>query len=144
MIEICKNIYAVGAVDGDVRVFHGYQTPVGTTYNAYLVVDERVTLIDTVKRCFADVLLEKIQAVLGERPIDCIICNHAEPDHSGALPLVAKAYPSAMVYGTASCQKALAAYYPSSQYPFVPVKNGDNLKYIPACVVALTISFAMQ
>ena len=126
-MKICENIYAVGAVDESIRVFHGYRTPVGTTYNAYLVIDEKVTLIDFVKRPFADVLLKNIKAVLGQRAIDYIICNHAEPDHSGALPEVLKKYASAVIYGTAACEKTLGAYYPESAFDFIPVKGCDTL-----------------
>ncbi|MCL2884930.1 MAG: FprA family A-type flavoprotein, partial [Oscillospiraceae bacterium] len=62
-----------------------------------------------------------------DRPLDYIVCNHVEPDHSGALPAVVDAYPHATVYGTANGQKELAAYYPDSAYAFVPVKAGDTL-----------------
>ena len=126
-MELRKNVYSVRAVDSEIRVFHGYLTPIGTTYNAYLVVDEKVTLIDFVKRPFADELLANIKAVIGDRPVDYIICNHVEPDHSGALPVIVKEYPSAVVYGTANCEKGLKAYYPDSVYPFVQVKDGDTL-----------------
>jgi len=126
-MKLNDRVYAVGAIDEKVRVFHGYETPVGTTYNAYLVVDEKVTLVDFVKAPFAQVLLDNIRAVLGDRPLDYIICNHVEPDHSGALPQVVRAYPNAVVYGTANCQRELAVYYPDSTYPFVAVKAGDSL-----------------
>ena len=126
-MKICGNIYAVGAVDERIRMFHGYRTPIGTTYNAYLAVGSRVTLIDFVKRPFADVLLSNIKAVLGERKIEYIICNHAEPDHSGALPEVLKAYPDAALYGTAACEKTLKAYCPETEINFNAVKTGDVL-----------------
>jgi len=126
-MEIRKNIYSVRAVDGGIRIFHGYETPVGTTYNSYLVVDERVTLIDLVKAPFADTLIKNIKAVLGGRPVDYIICNHVEPDHSGALPEIIKEYPSAAVYGTANCEKGLRAYYPGCKYEFVKVGKCDTL-----------------
>jgi len=127
MMLLKSGIYAVGVVDGEIRMFHGYQTPIGTTYNAYLVLDDKVTLIDTVKEPFAEELIQNIRMVLDSRPIDCIICNHVEPDHSGALPAVIREYPSAVVYGTANCQKGLAAYYPDCKYDFKQVKNGDSL-----------------
>jgi len=126
-MQIHKNIYSVGVVDSEIRVFHGYQTPIGTTYNSYLVLDDKITLIDFVKHPFADELINNIKTILGDRPIDCIVCNHVEPDHSGALPTVLKEYPTAVVYGTAHCEKGLKAYYPDSIYDFVQVKNGDTL-----------------
>lgn len=125
--KITDNIYAVGAVDRDVRIFHGYQTPFGTTYNAYLIIDEKVTLIDFVKAPFAGELVETLVEILGDREIDYLICNHVEPDHSGALPLVVKKYPKAVVFGTLNCQKELKAYYPEAEYEFRVVKLGDSL-----------------
>ncbi len=127
-MEISNNIYSVGVVDADVRVFHGYQTPHGTTYNAYLVIDEQVTLIDFVKAAFAEEFLANIKVVLGDRDIDNIICNHVEPDHSGALPLINEQYPKAKVYGTAACEKGLKAYYKGLDYEFCVVKKGDTLE----------------
>ncbi|MCL1838163.1 MAG: FprA family A-type flavoprotein [Propionibacteriaceae bacterium] len=126
-MKLRENIYTVGVTDAEIRSFHGYETPIGTTYNAFLVVDEKITLIDTVKGAFAEELLANIKAVIGDRAIDYIICNHVEPDHSGALPLVVGAYPSAVVYGTANCEKELKAYYPELAFDFVQVKNQDNL-----------------
>ncbi len=127
MNKVCDNIYSVGAIDSDVRIFHGYEAPIGTTYNAYLVVDEKITLIDFVKNKFSKDLLDNIKEVIGEREVDYIIANHAEPDHSGALPEVLSAYPNAKIYGTANCQKELAIYYPQSRWEGVTVKNGDSL-----------------
>lgn len=127
MMEIRKNIYSVRAVDSTIRMFHGYQTPIGTTYNAYLIIDDKITLIDMVKSPFAAALIDNIKEITNGRSIDYIICNHVEPDHSGALPEVVKAYPDATVYGTVNCEKGLKAYYPESMYDFVQVKNGDTL-----------------
>ncbi len=126
-MKITQDIYSVGVVDGDVRIFHGYKTPFGTTYNAYLVVDEQVTLIDFVKAQFAEDFIANIKEVLGERLIDNIICNHVEPDHSGALPLVNEHYPKAKIYGTAACEKGLRAYYKGIDFEFNSVKLGDTL-----------------
>ncbi len=128
MLKLKENIYAVGAVDADVRMFHGYETPIGTTYNAYLIMDEQITLIDFVKAPFAGVLLDNIREVIGDRPVDNIICLHVEPDHSGALPDVVKAYPNAVVYGSANCGKELAMYYPDSVYEFKAVGLNDQLQ----------------
>ncbi len=126
-MELAQNIYSVGVVDADVRVFHGYQTPVGTTYNAFLVVDDRVTLVDFVKRQFAPEFLSNIEEVLGDRKIDNIICNHVEPDHSGALPEVMAKYPEAKIFGTAACEKGLRAYYKEVAFEFCTVKLGEAL-----------------
>ncbi|MDR1081538.1 MAG: FprA family A-type flavoprotein [Deltaproteobacteria bacterium] len=90
-IKICENVYWVGAVDYDIRDFHGYLTPRGSTYNAYLVVDEKITLIDTVRHGFEDELLSRISKVVDPQKVDQVISNHAEMDHSGALPGIMRA-----------------------------------------------------
>ena len=85
-LEIAKGIYSVGVKDWNVRDFHGYSTYRGTTYNAFLVVDEQVVLIDTVKNEFLDQLMLNISQIIDPRKIDCVISNHTELDHSGTLP----------------------------------------------------------
>jgi len=141
-MKIRENIHHVGVIDEKVRIFHGYETPIGTTYNAYLIIDDKITLIDFVKAPFASELLSNIRSVIGDKPIDYFICNHVEPDHSGALPLICGAYPNAVVYGTAACERELAAYYPGCKYQFVKVGAGStlctgkyNFKFMPMPMV---------
>lgn len=142
MKKLIPNIYCVGAVDEKIRIFHGYQTPIGTTYNAYLIIDEKITLIDFVKAPFADELICNIKEIIGNKQIDYIICNHAEPDHSGALPNILELYPSCTVFGTANCEKELNIYYPQTKMNFNQVKLNDtintgkyNLAFIPMPMV---------
>ncbi|MDR2437205.1 MAG: MBL fold metallo-hydrolase, partial [Endomicrobium sp.] len=99
---IKDGVYAVGAVDWNERHFHGhtYVTKRGVTYNSYLILDEKVTLIDTVRKGFEKELLENIKSIIDPSKIDIIIINHIEPDHSGAFPEILKACPKAKVYGT--------------------------------------------
>jgi len=73
------------AIDWTVRDFHGYLTSRGTTYNAYLVLADKVTLFDTVKAPFKNELLARIASVIDPSDIDYIVSNHAEMDHSGCL-----------------------------------------------------------
>lgn len=87
-IEIAKGIYNVGAVDWNIRDFHGYSTNAGTTYNAFLIIDEKIVLIDTVKKEFADQMLDNISQIVDPKKIDIVISNHTEMDHSGGLPRV--------------------------------------------------------
>ena len=87
-VEIAKGIYDVGVIDWNIRDFHGYSTYRGTSYNAYLVLDEKITLIDTVKKEFADQLIENISSIVDPKSIDYVISNHTEPDHSGGLARV--------------------------------------------------------
>ncbi|WP_434310086.1 FprA family A-type flavoprotein [Hominifimenecus sp. rT4P-3] len=125
-IEVKKGIYWVGAVDWSVRNFHGYTTNRGATYNAYLIVDEKITLIDTVKAPFAKELLARIRSVVDPEKIDYVISNHVEMDHSGALPEVMKACPHAKVVTSApNGVKGLTAHY--GEFDYMPVKGGDTL-----------------
>ncbi|UCG08605.1 MAG: flavodoxin domain-containing protein [Desulfobacterales bacterium] len=87
-IEIAQGVYDVGVTDWNVRDFHGYSTDLGTTYNAYLIIDEKITLIDTVREGFAGQLLENISRIIDPKSIDYVISNHSEMDHSGGLARV--------------------------------------------------------
>ena len=87
-VEIKKDIYCLPAIDWNIRDFHGYSTYEGTTYNAYLIVDDKITLIDTVKGAFADDLLDGIAQIIDPKKIDFVVSNHTEMDHSSGLPRV--------------------------------------------------------
>ena len=86
--KIKEGIYWVGGIDWNLRNFHGYLTQKGSTYNAYLIVDEKITLVDTVKEYMAEEMIERISSIIDPSKIDMIICNHVEMDHSGALPKI--------------------------------------------------------
>ena len=125
-IEIRPNIYWVGAIDWSMRSFHGYQTGRGTTYNAYLILDEKITLIDTVKEGFAPELLARIKSVIDPAKIDYIISSHVEPDHSGAIPFMMQHCPKAKVITSLpNDEKGLKAHY--GDLPYQGVKAGDSL-----------------
>lgn len=97
-VEIVKDIYWVGVIDWNERNFHGYTTDRGSTYNAYLIMDEKITLIDTCKRGFTEEMLERISQVVDPSKIDIIISNHVEQDHSGGIPTMHAVAPSATIY----------------------------------------------
>jgi flavorubredoxin len=128
-VKIIPDVYWVGAVDWDVRTFHGhtYSTNRGTTYNAYLILDDKITLIDAVYGPFSGELIDKIRQIIAPEKIDYIIANHVETDHSGALPAVLKLCPKAKVFGTAKCQEGLEKHY-YGNWDFQIVKTGDKLK----------------
>lgn len=128
-LEILPDIYSVGVVDWDMRTFHGhtYTTKRGTTYNSYLIVDEKVVLIDTVLGSFSKELIANISEVLPVEKIDYIIANHVETDHSGALPEIMRLCPNAKVLGTAKCKEGLYKNY-YGNWDFQVVKTGDELK----------------
>ena len=96
-VQVREGIYWVGAIDWNIRNFHGYETPNGTTYNAYLILDEKVTLIDTVKAPFTEEMIERIESVISLDKIDVIISNHVEMDHSGGLPVMMEKCPKAEI-----------------------------------------------
>lgn len=126
-IEIKPGIYYVGVVDWNVRSFHGYSTNRGATYNAYLIVDEKIALVDTVKAPFAGELIERIREIIDPEKIDYVISNHVEMDHSGAIPEVMKVAKNAKIVTSApSGLKGLQAHY-GCDYEYVPVKAGDSL-----------------
>ncbi len=125
-IKVREDIYWVGAIDWTIRNFHGYNTGRGTTYGAYLIVDDKITLIDTVKAEYTDEMLSRIRDVVPLEDIDIIISNHVEMDHSGALPGIRKHCPNAAVYTSGpSGVKGLTAHYGADQY--IPVKSGDRI-----------------
>ena len=122
-----ENIEWVGIVDWTVRDFHSYQTDRGATYNAYLVRDAKTALIDTVKAPFAEDLLRNISALADPESIDYVVCNHAEPDHSGALPRVLEAIPGATLVCDEKCKATLAKHYDVSGWKFEVVASGDAI-----------------
>jgi anaerobic nitric oxide reductase flavorubredoxin len=128
-IEILPGIYSVGVVDWNVRNFHGhtYTTQRGSTYNSYLIIDEKIALIDTVYGPFAQELFENIKEIIPIDRIDYIIANHVETDHSGALPSLMQLCPKAKVLGTAKCKEGLYKHY-YENWDFQAVKTGDKLK----------------
>lgn len=119
-------VYWVGAVDWSIRSFHGYTTDRGSTYNAYLILDEKIALIDTVKAPFSDELLERVREFVDPAKIDYIVSNHVEMDHSGSIPVVYAAAPNAtIVTSSPSGLKGLTSHYGEHRYQ--AVKAGDTL-----------------
>ncbi|MCF0234272.1 MAG: MBL fold metallo-hydrolase [Thermoguttaceae bacterium] len=125
--ELKKNIDWVGYVDYNVRDFHSYDTRLGATYNAYLVRDEKVALIDTVKAPFAPQLIRNIANLVDLAKVDYVVCNHAEMDHSGALPAVMAALPNAVLVCNAKCRDTLAGLFDISGWKIQIVNSGDSL-----------------
>ena len=125
-VEIRKDIYWVGAIDWSMRSFHGYATSRGSTYNAYLIIDDKITLIDTVKAEFSEELLARVSSVIDPARIDYIISSHVEPDHSGAIPFMAQHCPNAkIITSLPNGLKGLKAHYGELSYE--GVKAGDTL-----------------
>ena len=126
-VEIAKDIFWVGAIDWNIRDFHGYSTYEGTTYNAYLIMDEKITLIDTVKKEFANVLIENIRHVVDPKKIDYVISNHTEMDHSGGLATVMhRVGEDKPLYCSKMGHKNLSKHFPQ-KWNYQPVENGGEL-----------------
>ncbi len=126
-VEVLKDIYWVGALDWNVRDFHGYITYKGTTYNAYLILDEKVTLFDTVKEPFRGDLLHHIRQVVDPQRIDYLVVNHVEPDHSGALPHLVEVVRPEKIICSPMGHKALLEHYHKEDWPYEVVKTGQSL-----------------
>ena len=126
-LEIAKNIYWVGVIDWNIRYFHGYSTHDGTTYNAYLIMDEKITLIDTVKKEFADELIHNISQIVDPKKIDCVVSNHTEMDHSGGLARVMhRIGEDKPLYCSKVGHQNLSMHF-SQKWNYQPVENGGEL-----------------
>lgn len=126
--EITPSVHWVGKIDWELRKFHGeeYSTHRGTSYNSYLVRDEKIALIETVWRPFAKEFVENLAREIDLNKIDYVIANHAEMDHSGALPELMSHIPDKPVYCTANGVKSLKGHY-HKDWNFQVVKTGDKL-----------------
>lgn len=126
--KITDRVTWVGKIDWDLRRFHGdeYSTHRGSSYNSYLIRDEKTVLIDTVWQPFASEFVDNLKKEIDLDEIDYIICNHSEIDHSGALPLLMNEIPDVPIYCTANGAKLLKAHF-HEDWNFVEVKTGDTL-----------------
>jgi len=126
-IQLAENVYWVGAVDWTTRDFHGYSTERGTTYNAFLIIDEKVTLIDTVKKPYRSELMHRIHSIIDPKKIDYLVVNHVEMDHSGSIPEVIEAINPEKVICSKMGQKALVQHFHRPDWPFHVVGPGEEL-----------------
>lgn len=125
--ELAKGIYWVGAIDWDVRDFHGYSTYRGTTYNAFLIVDEKITLFDTVKSSHIEDLLRHIRAIVDPEKIDYLVVNHVEMDHSGSLPEMMEIIKPEKLICSPMGHKAILDHFHREDWPYEVVKSGDEI-----------------
>ena len=116
-IKIAENIYWVGAIDWNIRDFHGYSTNRGSTYNAYLIMDEKITLIDTVKSSHKADLIARISEIVDPAKIDYIVVNHVEMDHSGSLPDMIELIKPEKIFCSTMGQKALVQHFHREDWP---------------------------
>jgi len=127
-VEIAKGIYCLPAIDWNIRDFHGYSVYRGSTYNAYLIMDEKITLIDAVKKEFADDLIKGISEIIDPKKIDYVISNHTEMDHSGGLSRVMhRIGEDKPLYCSKMGHKNLSKHF-AQKFNYHPVENGGGLK----------------
>lgn len=123
-----NNIYWVGAVDYNLRNFHRYsRSPMGSTYNAYLVKDEKNVLFDTVDEEYVDELLKRISEVMDPSEIDYIVCNHMEKDHAGSIERIVEVCKPEKVFCSVMGEKSLKAQFNTEGWPIHVVKDGERL-----------------
>ncbi len=125
--EIKKDIYWVGAVDWLVRDFHGYSTYRGTTYNAYLMFDEKTVLFDTVKKNLCSDLVHRIRTLTDPEKIDYIVVNHVEMDHSGSLPEIVDLVKPEKIICSKMGHKNLLSHFHREDWPYHVVENGETI-----------------
>jgi flavorubredoxin len=126
-IQIADGVYDVGVIDWNIRDFHGYSTDLGTTYNSYLIMDEKTVLVDTVRKGFADQLIQNISSVIDPKKIDVVISNHTEMDHSGSLARVMhKIGEDKPIFCSKMGHKNLAQHF-QQKWNYQPVANGEEM-----------------
>jgi flavorubredoxin len=126
-IQIADGVYDVGVIDWNIRDFHGYSTDLGTTYNSYLIMDEKTVLVDTVRKGFADQLIQNISSVIDPKKIDFVISNHTEMDHSGSLARVMhKIGEDKPIFCSKMGHKNLAQHF-QQKWNYQPVANGEEM-----------------
>ena len=124
-IKLNDRVYWVGAIDWGMKEFHGYETQ-GSTYNAYLIIADKITLIDTVKTGFTDELLARISSVIEPSRIDYIVSNHTEMDHTGGLPKIIEAAKPEKLFASKEGAKAIPEHFNLSM-PVTAVEDGETL-----------------
>ncbi len=124
--KISEHVYWIGAIDWTLRDFHGYETGRGSTYNAYLIMADKITLVDTVKAEFRTELLDRISSIVDPKQINYIISNHSEMDHTGCLMDMIELIQPEAVYASAMGVKAIAEHFHSG-HVVQAVKEGQAL-----------------
>ena len=128
MQKISKRIYSVGVNDHDKVLFEGlWPLPYGVSYNSYLVVDEKVALIDTVEAGFEEEFLDNIHQAIGERAIDYLVVNHMEPDHSSLVGYMLERYPELKIVANAKTVPMLQGYYGTPLAKILVMKEGESV-----------------
>ena len=123
-IKLAKGIYWVGAVDRDIPPSSGYA---GTSYNAYLIIDDKVTLVDGVKKSHRDQFWARVRNIIDPAKIDYMIVNHVEPDHSSNFPEIISTIKPEKIFCSAAGKDAIIAHFHDASWPFEVVKSGNEI-----------------
>lgn len=128
-IQVKQNTYWIGVQDWNLREFHGptFHIPNGTTYNAYLIIDEQITLVDLVEHDFFDQFYEKILKLIGDKEITNLVINHTEPDHSGSFRQILERYPDINVYCSAKGAEFINKQYGITYDKYNIVETGSKI-----------------
>lgn len=125
--EIGNGIYYLGVNDRQKHLFENMlPLPFGVSYNSYLIVDEKIALIDTVDSCFSDIFIDKLKSQIGERKVDYLVINHMEPDHSGSIRFIRRYFPEITLVGNAKTLSMIEGFYGVTGST-LEVKDGDTL-----------------
>ncbi|HEU18137.1 MAG TPA: FprA family A-type flavoprotein, partial [Deltaproteobacteria bacterium] len=125
-VKVSDRVYWVGAIDWNIRDFHGYTTKRGTTYNAYLILADTITLIDTVRAPFKDEMLARIRSLIEPTDIQYIISDHSEMDHTGSLPGVITEISPERIFASTMGVKTLGEMYHLDR-KIEPLSDGSSL-----------------
>ena len=126
-VEIKKDIWWVGVKDWNLTEFHGYSTHHGSTYNSYLLIDDKITLVDGVKHYMSDENICRIKSLIDFSKLEYVVVNHVEMDHSGNIPVIMKLAPQAKIVTNAMGKRALEDHFDTEGWEYVIVKTGDTL-----------------
>ena len=126
-VEVKKDIYWVGVKDWNLTEFHGYSTPYGSTYNSYLIIDDKITLVDGVKHYLSHENIARIKSKTDFSKIAYIVVNHVEMDHSGNVPELMKLAPQAKIITNMAGKAALEAHFDTTGWEYEIVKTGDSI-----------------
>ena len=128
IMKISERIRYVGVNDSEKQLFEGiWPLPFGISYNSYLIVDQKIALIDTIDKGFEEEYLRKISREIGNRSIDYLIVNHTEPDHSSLISLILNIYPGILVVASPKAIPMLKGYYGLTEDDVLAVRDGDRL-----------------
>lgn len=126
-VEIKKDVWWVGVKDWNLTEFHGYSTPHGSTYNSYLLMDDKITLVDGVKHYMSDENICRIKSLIDFSQLEYVVVNHVEMDHSGNIPEIMKLAPQAKIVTNLMGKRALEDHFDTEGWEYIIVKTGDTL-----------------